>query len=115
MKPIVADPNLVAYCGLYCGACRAYLKGRCPGCHENRRAGWCKVRACCQRNRYASCADCTPFTDPSQCRLFNNPVARLFGLVFRSDRAACVRQIRTLGLEGHAQDMAARQRHTIRR
>ena len=34
LKPIVADKNLIAYCGLYCGACRSYLKGSCPGCQE---------------------------------------------------------------------------------
>lgn len=38
MKQVVADPNLVAYCGLYCGACGAYLKERCPGCHSNAKA-----------------------------------------------------------------------------
>ena len=43
MKEIVADPKLVAYCGLYCGACGAYLRGRCPGCIENYKATWCKV------------------------------------------------------------------------
>jgi len=32
MKEIIADEKLVAKCGLYCGACGAYLKGRCPGC-----------------------------------------------------------------------------------
>jgi hypothetical protein len=27
MKEIIADPQLVAHCGLYCGACGAYLRG----------------------------------------------------------------------------------------
>jgi hypothetical protein len=35
MKAIVADAGLVAYCGLYCGACKAYLKEKYPGCHGN--------------------------------------------------------------------------------
>ena len=51
--------ELVARCGLYCGACGSYLKGRCPGCRENVKATWCKVRACCGEHSYASCADCT--------------------------------------------------------
>jgi len=38
MKTITSNAELVAYCGLYCGACGAYLKGRCPGCHENKKA-----------------------------------------------------------------------------
>lgn len=24
MKPITADPDAIAFCGLYCGACRKY-------------------------------------------------------------------------------------------
>jgi hypothetical protein len=40
MKEVLVNKDLVAHCGLYCGACGAYLKGRCPGCHENVKAGW---------------------------------------------------------------------------
>ena len=115
MKEIVSDPRLVAHCGLYCGACGAYLKERCPGCHENRKATWCKVRACCLGHQYPSCADCAEFADPNACRKFNNLIAKLFGLLFRSDRAACVAQLRQLGLQGHADDMAAHRRQTIKR
>ena len=115
MKEIVADARQVAYCGLYCGACRAYLKDRCPGCHENDRATWCKVRSCCKEHDLASCADCTEFGDPNDCRKFNNLVAKLFGLVFRSDRAACIRQIALIGLEKHAQDMAQNRRQSIKK
>ena len=61
MKEIVSDPKLVAFCGLYCGACRAYLKDRCPGCHDHEKASWCKVRICCLEAGYSSCADCTEF------------------------------------------------------
>jgi hypothetical protein len=115
MKEILADPSLVAHCGLYCGACGAYLKGRCPGCHDNHKATWCKVRTCCTSNRLATCADCTEFPNPSDCKKFNNFVSKLFGLLFRSDRAACIRQIQKIGLEGHADNMAQHQRQTIRR
>jgi hypothetical protein len=115
MKEIVADANLVAYCGLYCGACGSYLRGRCPGCHENRKATWCKVRTCCGDNQYASCASCKEFQEPLDCLMYNNWIAKLFGFIFRSNRAACVRQIRLLGIEGHAADMANNKRQTIRR
>lgn len=115
MKPIIADVNLVARCGLYCGACRAYRMGRCPGCHENEKATWCTVRSCCKENGFASCADCKTTPEPRDCKKFNNIVARIFGLIFRSDRRACVLQIREKGLEGHAQAMAAQERHSIRR
>lgn len=115
MKEIVSDPQLVAACGLYCGACKRYLKDSCPGCHENDKATWCRVRTCCQGHAYATCADCTEFADPKDCGKFNNLIARLFGLIFRSDRAACIAQIRALGLQGHADDMTQRQRQSLPR
>jgi hypothetical protein len=106
MRDIVANPKLVAYCGLYCGACGAYRKERCPGCHENTKASWCKIRLCCLEHRYDSCADCTTYGDPNDCKLFNNVMAKLFALFFRSDRAACIAHIKTIGLDGHAKAMA---------
>ena len=115
MKPIVADANLVAYCGLYCGACGAYRRGRCPGCHENEKATWCKVRTCCRENGYASCAECKTVGDPAECRKFNNVISKLIGFVLRSDRRACILQIREQGVAAHAEIMAAGQRQTIRR
>ena len=115
MKEIVADPALVAACGLYCGACGAYLRGKCPGCRENHKATWCKVRSCCQDNHYASCADCAEIQEPQNCRKFNNFIAKIFGFIFRSNRAACIRQIRLIGIEGHAADMAKNKRQSIKR
>ncbi len=115
MREIVSDPKLVANCGLYCGACGSYLKGRCPGCHDNEKAKWCKVRSCCIEHTYASCAHCTEFVDPRACKYFNNFISKLFGFVLRSDRAACVEQIRRLGVQGHADEMTKARRQTIRR
>ena len=115
MKAIVADPALVAYCGLYCGACGAYRRGRCPGCHENQKATWCKVRSCCMANGYSSCAACKTPADPRDCKKYNNLIAKLFGLIFRSDRRKCILQIREIGIEAHAEKMAASQMQTIRR
>ena len=43
-KEIITDKNLVAYCGLYCGACRSYLKRKCQACKDNEKASWCKVK-----------------------------------------------------------------------
>ncbi len=103
-----ADRNLIARCGLYCGACGKFTKGKCPGCAENTKASWCKVRSCCGERGYASCADCTSPKDPRACAKFNNPIARLFGVIFNSDRAACIGKIREIGPEGYAAFMAAR-------
>ncbi len=115
MADIAAKVELVAYCGLYCGACRSHLSGKCPGCRENAKATWCKVRTCCREQHLTSCAACTEFRDPTACRKYNNFVSKLFGLVLRSDRAACIAQIKRLGLEGHAGAMAASGAHTIKR
>ena len=115
MKPVIADANLVAYCGLYCGACGAYRRGRCPGCHDNHKATWCKVRTCCLEGDYSSCAQCQTISDPRDCRKFNNIVSKLFGLIFRSNRQACIMQIRERGLQAHADLMASCQMQTIRR
>jgi iron complex transport system substrate-binding protein len=115
VKPIVTNTELVAYCGLYCGACGAYRKARCPGCHENRKAGWCKVRTCCIDQAWASCAECDKHGDVRQCRWYNNLIARLFGFIFRSDRRACVLRIKEIGLEPFAKEMAEKGAQTIRR
>jgi len=115
MSAIQTDSALVASCGLYCGACKSYLNAKCPGCHENSKATWCTVRSCCSDKQIKSCAECTDFADPRACKKFNNFISKLFGFVFRSDRAACIAQIRQVGLEGHASLMAASGRHTIKR
>ena len=115
MREIVASPDLVAYCGLYCGACKSYLKGRCDGCHKNDKATWCSVRTCCRAGRLSSCAACADHPDPRQCAKFNNFMSRVFAFVFSSDRPACVAQIQRLGLEGHAESMARLRLQSIRR
>lgn len=114
MKSITADSGLVAYCGLYCGACGKYLRGRCEGCHHNTKAAWCKVRSCSIERHYSSCADCVEYSDVKECRKFNNAISKVIGFVLRSDRAACVTQIRNLGLQGHAEKMASLGRPSIR-
>jgi hypothetical protein len=115
MSTLQLSTDLVARCGLYCGACKAYLKGKCAGCEQNEKATWCKVRSCCSEKGIATCADCTEFADPNDCRKFNNIVSRIFGLIFKSDRAACIEQVRRLGVKGHAAAMAEAKVQTIRR
>lgn len=115
MKTIAADKTLVAFCGLYCGACKAYLKEKCPGCRESAKRSWCKVRACCLERGFATCADCKDHADPADCGKFNNFISRVFALLFRSDRRACVLRLRAVGCEAFAAEMAAAGRHSIRR
>jgi hypothetical protein len=115
MKTITSNLALVAYCGLYCGACGSYLKGRCSGCHDNPKATWCKVRSCCMERGYSSCTDCRDFDDPEQCGKYNNFISRIVGFVLRSDRVACIRQIKAIGIQGHADTMTKQRQQTIRK
>lgn len=115
MPEITANPALVAYCGLYCGACGFYLKGKCPGCHENAKATWCQVRACNREYQYSSCADCKPVADVRACAKHNNFMSKVFALIFRSDRAACVDRIKKDGYPAFAKYMAANKLQSIKR
>ena len=113
MKEMISNPKLIAYCGLYCGACKGYLKGKCPGCPENEKASWCKIRACCLKNQYSSCADCSEFSDTDDCKMFNSSMSKIFAFIFRSNRAACIKQIKELGIQGHADKMTELKKHSL--
>ncbi|HRY30294.1 MAG TPA: DUF3795 domain-containing protein [Elusimicrobiota bacterium] len=112
---IAADANRVAFCGLYCGACGRYLKGACPGCQQNAKAAWCAVRTCCLESHFSTCVDCKTYTEPNDCKKFNNFVSKIVGFVLRSDRRACLQQIREKGLAAHAADRTAAKQPSIRR
>jgi len=115
MKEIQTDVGLIAMCGLYCAACGKFLKGKCPGCHENKKASWCGIRICCFEKKIASCADCDQFDDVMSCKKYNSFMAKLFGFIFKSDRAACVQAIRENGYEQFAADMAKNKVMTFKR
>lgn len=115
MEPIEANPNLVAFCGLYCGACKAYRIGKCPGCAKNEKAKWCGIRKCCMANNYKSCAECQKFADVMRCKDFNNFISKIFGFIFRSNRKACIARIKEIGLDAFAKEMAEKGMYSIRR
>lgn len=94
----------IAACGLFCGACPKYTKGKCPGCRDYEKATWCEVRKCCNEHAWQSCADCT-LMPLASCRKFNNFIAKVFAVVFRSDRRGCVERIREVGHEAFAAEM----------
>ena len=115
MKDITADTNLIAYCGLYCGACGSYLKGKCPGCQQNHKASWCGIRLCCTANDYDNCALCLFYNDPAHCKKFNNVISRAIGFFLNSDRKASVVLIKEMGPEGYAKFMAANKTQRIKK
>jgi hypothetical protein len=114
MAEIIVNKNLVSYCGLYCGACSKYLKDKCPGCHENEKASWCKIRTCCIKNSYQSCASCSQFEDANDCKKFNNFFSKLIGFFLRSDRKAGVDFINEKGIEEFAKYMSENKLVTIK-
>jgi len=113
-KEIVADRNLVAMCGLYCGACRSYLTGKCPGCKENEKASWCKIRKCCQDKDIESCAGCVD-VEIRNCKNFTNIISKTFSILFNSDREKCIKRIQEIGYIEYASEMTANKIQTIRR
>ncbi len=110
-----ADPALIARCGLYCGACGKHKKGKCPGCAGNDKASWCKIRTCCAEHDYRSCADCQEYADPTECKLFDNFMSKIFAFLFSSNRAACIQAIKDDGYEGFAERMAREGRQSLPR
>lgn len=112
MKDIEANKELIAACGLYCGACRKYLTDKCPGCHNNEKASWCKIRACVKDNGYHSCAECRK--DVSECKIYSNLIGKIFAFLFRSDRPACIRYIREHGEQAFAEEMTKRKCQTMK-
>lgn len=115
MKEVVADPKMIAKCGLYCGACKSYLKGKCGGCAANENATWCKVRSCCKENNYRSCADCKQFENAVECKKFNNFMSKMIGLLLNSDRKACINLIKEIGYDDFSLKMAHEKIQTIKR
>lgn len=106
--------DLVAKCGLYCGNCKTYQKGKCPGCETNQKATWCKARICCIENNYDTCADCTT-TNPLDCKKFSNFVSDIFSFVFRSDRPASIQFINENGKEAYVDLMIDQKRMSMKK
>ncbi|MCP4135921.1 MAG: DUF3795 domain-containing protein [bacterium] len=115
MKEIVANKDLISFCGLYCGVCPKYLKEKCPGCQGNEKASWCTTRTCNMEHNYASCADCKEFTEVNDCKKFNNIISRIVGFVLRSDRRGGIQLIKDKGYDGFAQEMTEKKQMTVKR
>ncbi len=110
MREIIANQDLLAYCGLYCGACKQYLAEKCEGCKKNIKSEkWCQLKNCCKENNYQTCADCSTFATTESlknCKKFNNIFSKIFSLLFRSDRASCIGRIREVKSEKFVDEMA---------
>ena len=114
-KEVIVDKSLVAKCGLYCAACPKYLKEKCQGCDKYEKAKWCKVRSCCIENNYLSCAECEEFENPIECKKYATFFMKIFEFIFNSDRKACIQQIKEIGYDKFAEEMAQKKRETMKR
>ena len=106
---------LISYCGLYCGECSSFKKGKCPGCAKNEKANWCKVRSCNINRGINSCADCDEFEDVMNCKKFNNFISKIFALVFNSDRHKGILYIKEFGYPSFARQMSDLKRVSMKR
>ena len=113
-QQIIIDPQLIAFCGLYCASCGSYIKGKCPGCKENIKASWCKVRQCNIENKTLSCADCK-ITELMDCKKYNSFISKTFGFIMNSDRSACIRRIAEIGYSDYAAEMSSKRLQSIKR
>lgn len=104
----------VAYCGLYCGECASFKKGKCPGCEGNEKASWCEIRKCCREHGYTTCADCR-ILSIKECKKYNNIFARAIGFLTRTDRSKCVDRIREVGMARFAEEMTVAKRMSMKK
>jgi hypothetical protein len=94
---------------------RLLPQGELPGLPRERQGHVVQDKACCGDHGHATCADCKDFTDPDDCRKFNNLIAKVIGVVVNSSRRACVLKIRELGIAEFASFMAGSRRQTLPR
>lgn len=91
--------DLVAYCGIYCGGCGGYKKGRCKGCKDGGGFKSCPVRICCQERNYETCAECDQLLG---CKKLDNFIASLFSFIFRQlPRIEKIKRIKEIGIEAY--------------
>ncbi len=113
IQEVKNDTELIAYCGLYCGACRKFSSGKCPGCKQLALPHWCKIRTCCIGQNFNSCADCALET-PNACTKFNNPISKVFAFIFGSNREKCIQTIRQNGAVWYATHMAETRKQSLK-
>ena len=109
------NTQLVSCCGLYCGACKAYLKGKCPGCAENVKASWCKIKKCCEEGAIKSCAECTEFNEVMECKKFNHVIGKIFAIIFGSNRHGSIRYIKQNGYNAFADLMTKNKSMSVKK
>jgi len=101
-KQITKDENLIAYCGLYCGACPSFTSGKCDGCRGDSEKSavvykQCQVKPCCTENGFFTCADCTIYASVKNCKKYNPLLLKIASWIESSDRSKAIEMIKTKG------------------
>ena len=101
-KQINKDENLIAYCGLFCGACPHRTAGKCDGCRGNSEKSAalykaCQVKPCCGENEFFTCADCTIYACVKECKKYNPLLLKIASRVECSDRSKAIEMIKSKG------------------
>ena len=101
-KEAKRDENLIAHCGLYCGACPSFTSGKCDGCRGDSAKSavvykQCKVKPCCVDNGFFTCADCTIYASTKACKKYNALFPKIASWIEGSDRSQAIEMIKTKG------------------
>ncbi len=101
-EQITGNERFIAYCGLYCKFCPAFMSGKCEGCRGNSAKNSvlykrCKVKPCCVENGFFTCADCTKYASVKECKTYNPLLLKIASWVESSDRSKAIEMIKTKG------------------
>ena len=101
-KEMNRDENLIARCGLYCGACPSFISKKCDGCRGNSAKSAivyksCKVKPCCADNGFFTCADCTIYASTKECKKYNPLLLKIASWIESCDRSKAIEMIKTKG------------------
>ena len=92
----------IAVCGLFCSNCGKFKSDRCQGCQIEPGVKNCITRFCAIEHKITTCAECDEFASPrtyKECKNINNIVARIFAMIYRSDRPGSLAMLRDEGPE----------------
>lgn len=109
----VGDEQMIAYCGLYCGACPSFTSGKCDGCRTDSKKSAvvyksCQVRPCCIENGFSTCADCTKYASTKDCKKYNPLLLKIASRIEGTSRSKGIEMIRANGRSNFASYMEER-------
>jgi len=96
------NEQLIAYCGLYCKFCPAFMSGKCEGCRGNSVKNSvlykkCQVKPCCVESGFFTCADCTKYASTKDCKKYNPLQFKIALWVESTNRSKSIEMIKEKG------------------